>query len=1215
MDRIIGDADKDPYYADIIKNRLLEDIDFFDTHNIPLTPLKINLSNNTKANCKIALQTSDWWNTKKNANHTYEYNRDAIKDGNVVMVIRTGISYNICIIDFDVVEGQIPTEESLRIKELCLKSNTLCIKTPRGGYHFVFKCHKDLPKGNTNNFKDINGNGNIDFIVDNLVFFGYRDDGDYTIVDKTQKILSIPDDVINILYIEINMTIPTYENLLTIDGVNINLNPPKKYDIKDKTLKKLLTILDDKYLKHYTDWMVITSILKRYYKFDIWDEWSQKGGEYYNQRNNIKIWECYDVSENRVGINYIVHLINSTRRKYNEQLKDKDKDLLSLAIIPYFEEIHYKYKPLSDANQEKIDYEIDERFLKPEMYKELLDSKNAYVIWSQLGTAKTTSFLKYCVANNIKILSVYHLITIGESQLNAYKNIIDDHPRCYDRIGVCAYDDERPNFNDMSVLTTCNSIQKVANRIGFEEIGDYVIYLDEIHSMLNVFFTSETMKSCRREAYSTLMQVIKQSKGILASDGVINDTVINMFNDAKIPIKFFKNIKKPCEGIPLKILGYKKSFFNEINKQLVDKKYFVLCSNQKRRIDEVKEYLFKKGVKPEDILTYTAAEGAKLVNIQTLWQNKYVLYSPSIVQGVDFKSNIPIVAFMWYCGICSLSPEDMYQQLIRNRNISSAFSYMNDMTNEEVIHKSYDDYVKFVLNDIDMFKHHKDTNIAHLLDHKTDPESLETIYTATHYTRRYCEILYMRMLMDSNPKYVLCDILEQAGFVISYEIDDVIDGLERVDIVIEDDDGAVENYVEEDEIKRKHMMNHLCGNKGPPERVKLYNYFKKIDNLINEYNVLKNIINIDIIEKEFKEKIELYRKEQDKLLDDINIETKTEKQILNEKVEQIVNDFQDYKDDKKMYWEFIESYKDTMSYLYSKKEAVIMKKAIDQSIRTDRDNYKRDCIEKVKEINSLKSEILEQKKAITKKKHEKLVEVKTKSKRNKQDDEEKIRIYLENKAKKNKLIPDFEIKFNDWKAYINLIKDLYTDPSLFMTILNIKTLFIVDDTRSAKKFVSDNTRDATVNCLNNASYKYTVLKNLTKKYLPEIDLLTYKYDQYSDKYLKKKISITNVEFNMLQSHHTYTIYTPENKYSLLKKLITLLKDIIGKDCYITDQVNIKENDKTVSYSTGCIDECKFKAYISIIKNMNDVKLHSKNDNTWDDIVEEYLANNPDISST
>jgi hypothetical protein len=102
---------------------------------------------------------------------------------------------------------------------------------------------------------------------------------------------------------------------------------------------------------------------------------------------------------------------------------------------------------------------------------------------------------------------------------------------------------------------------------------------------------------------------------------------------------------------------------------------------------------------------------------------------------------------------------------------------------------------------------------------------------------------------------------------------------------------------------------------------------------------------------------------------------------------------------------------------------------------------------------------------------------------------------------------------------------------------------------------------------------------------------------------------------MLQSQHTYTIYTPENKYSLLKKLITLLKDIIGKDCYKISQVIIKENGNNTAYSTGCIDEYKFKAYINIIKNMNDVKLHSKNDNTWDDIVEEYLANNPDIAST
>lgn len=110
-------------------------------------------------------------------------------------------------------------------------------------------------------------------------------------------------------------------------------------------------------------------------------------------------------------------------------------------------------------------------------------------------------------------------------------------------------------------------------------------------------------------------------------------------------------------------------------------------------------------------------------------------------------------------------------------------------------------------------------------------------------------------------------------------------------------------------------------------------------------------------------------------------------------------------------------------------------------------------------MNALKSEILKQNKAITNMKQDKLVEIKTKSKRNVQNNEEKINIYLENNAKQNKLIPDFEIKFNDWRAYIHSIIDLYIDPHLYMTIHNIKTFFLADDTKSAKKCINDNNND------------------------------------------------------------------------------------------------------------------------------------------------------------
>lgn len=132
------------------------------------------------------------------------------------------------------------------------------------------------------------------------------------------------------------------------------------------------------------------------------------------------------------------------------------------------------------------------------------------------------------------------------------------------------------------------------------------------------------------------------------------------------------------------------------------------------------------------------------------------------------------------------------------------------------------------------------------------------------------------------------------------------------------------------------------------QRVKLYNRFKKIEKLINEFNVFKNIINFDEVEKEYNEKIALYKDEQLKIIYDINIETKTEKQLLNKKIEQTVNDFISYKINKKIDWELIESYKDMQQYLYTKKEAVIMKKNIEPYMKTEKVNHKLYCAKKKK---------------------------------------------------------------------------------------------------------------------------------------------------------------------------------------------------------------------------------------------------------------------------
>lgn len=121
------------------------------------------------------------------------------------------------------------------------------------------------------------------------------------------------------------------------------------------------------------------------------------------------------------------------------------------------------------------------------------------------------------------------------------------------------------------------------------------------------------------------------------------------------------------------------------------------------------------------------------------------------------------------------------------------------------------------------------------------------------------------------------------------------------------------------------------------------------------------------------------------------------------------------------------------------------------------------------------------------------------------------------------------------------------------------------------------------------------------------EINTFKFDFYPVKFLKDKIRKTNEEFSSLQKHHKYQIYHPKNKGASVKKLVILLKDVIGKDCYLIGQTPIEEKGETIAYQNGCMNQRIFKACMTIINNMKTEKLYYKNDETYN-IVKTYLNN-------
>jgi hypothetical protein len=60
-----------------------------------------------------------------------------------------------------------------------------------------------------------------------------------------------------------------------------------EYDLNDEQVWDILGKLPDEYLTNRTKWLTVTSILKSHGRYEIWREWSKRGGNYDEVKNQL----------------------------------------------------------------------------------------------------------------------------------------------------------------------------------------------------------------------------------------------------------------------------------------------------------------------------------------------------------------------------------------------------------------------------------------------------------------------------------------------------------------------------------------------------------------------------------------------------------------------------------------------------------------------------------------------------------------------------------------------------------------------------------------------------------------------------------------------------------------------------------------------------------------------------------------------------------------
>lgn len=537
---------------------------------------------------------------------------------------RTGLT----VVDVDVKDGGL--EEWNALVEQHGEPKTLIQDTPSGGKHYIFTYSP------FRRIIKLGGKG-IDILSDS----SYIVCEPSVINDKAYKFSGTFEDVTEMptwlfQYINEKAAAPAPKlkptNLLK---AHISAPSKRKFNVREEDLREVLNKVPAIAWDNFDSWLKITYSLKSEGLFDVWDEYSRKSPRY-NKSNNIQIWN--GITNIAVDINYLKVVLGWDKNPFT----------------PY-----RLFTPVTMQPSKAI----NTQFLTADLY----EGHGTVAIASCTGTGKTTSFAKYAL--NDHVLSITPRIVLADAHAELFSK---SKPDFLSYTKIAGYDPIAPfNFS-----VQVDSIIKYE----YADIPHTIVYLDEAASLMSYIIQSDTLVRKRRAVFRKLNDIIKNAKQVVATDADMNDIVLNWLASLRGDVHYIKNEYQNCKGIPATKYTDKDHLITEMKRYAHENVPFTVCCDTKIDAEminmELKKHMGKEQHEARVIL-HTSDCNTQIDNINELWKDKIVIYSPKIIYGLDFQPSSPQPVFAVAKG-GTISPLNIAQQIARTRSISELKYHVAD---------------------------------------------------------------------------------------------------------------------------------------------------------------------------------------------------------------------------------------------------------------------------------------------------------------------------------------------------------------------------------------------------------------------------------------------------------------------------------------------------------------------------------------------------------
>jgi|DEB0MinimDraft_4_1074332.scaffolds.fasta_scaffold00095_19 hypothetical protein len=555
-------------------------------------------------------------------------------------------------------------------------SNTLITKTASGGLHLFFQ-YENTFKTTSNEYHqiDIRSDGGYVVAPGSVVPKGV-----YKVVSD-KNISPIPEDLSlwlkNNLWKKKTITKPLKKN--NKDEVNsisheayeqdeVDLSA-YRYNIDESCMIEILDGLPDEYFTDNYKWLIFSTAMKQVGHKDLWEMYSEdKGGKTFNYERNESKWKYLKDK----SLFCLEHILNAS-----SAVKDA-KTFLG----------YVKYKPTNNHNVKPHKILENRRYLDPSndgtfLLEESL-SHDCILIQSDTGTGKTTAFKNFIKKTEKPFISIVSRITLGEEQVRVMRNEGIEckfHQEITDTIKDGFMKNGEPEgdpfpkagfyeYEGDNLVITIDSIMKIGNwgnngddeDSDYNPFEDYVVYLDELNSLIEYFVDCPNLHSKRLIVYQFLIKVLQGAECVIGTDADISDISLNFFSGNDLPFHYIVNEYKHNKGIEAEELFSYKSLVEEISNE---DKYMVACDEKGTAI-KLGDDLKRLGHK--DILVVSADSPMEVLQDLDLDKHDKVIFSPKIVYGLDSVMERKVFG---YFRCRTIDPRGMIQQICRCRNIIS----------------------------------------------------------------------------------------------------------------------------------------------------------------------------------------------------------------------------------------------------------------------------------------------------------------------------------------------------------------------------------------------------------------------------------------------------------------------------------------------------------------------------------------------------------------